>query len=508
MIHLSKSKYCQLWQCPKMAWLTKHKPELQVISENTQARFDTGNEVGDLAMGLFGDFVEVTTYNEEGKLDLVAMMERTKEEMAKGTPVICEGALAYGGLYCAVDILKKEGDGYAIYEVKSSTTSEKKNTIKPVYLADISYQKYVLEQCGVHVTGTYLVTLNGDYVRGDELEVDKLFKVIDVSELMEEEYNKVEGMLAVGEKVIPCEEEPDISISGNCHSPYDCAYIDYCMRHIPKPSVFDIANMNFNTKIKLYSQGIITYQQLIDNNVKLSDKQSHQVNFELNDCGTFIDGPKIKEFIDTLSYPIYFFDFETMQSAIPMIPGTKPYQQLTFQYSLHYIEEEGGELKHKEFLAPSGEDPRRAIAEAICRDIPKDVCVTAYNMGFEKGRIRELADAFPDLAEHLLNIEGNIKDLMVPFQSGYYYNKAMDGAYTIKKVLPALFPDDPSLDYHNLEGVQNGGDAMTIYPKLKDMPPEEQEKIIHSLLKYCELDTYALVKVWEKLVECCKDKES
>ena len=129
-----------------------------------------------------------------------------------------------------------------------------------------------------------------------------------------------------------------------------------------------------------------------------------------------------------------------------------------------------------------------------------NVCVTAYNKAFECGRIKELADAFPDLAEHLLNIRDNIVDLLVPFQSGYYYNRAMGGSFSIKSVLPAIFPDDPVLDYHNLEGVHNGGEAMTIFPKIKDMPPEEQNIARHNLLKYCELETYAMVKVWEELV--------
>ena len=504
MMHLSKSKYCQLWQCPKMAWLTKYKPELQEISEELLARFEAGNQVGDLAMGLFGDFTEVTTYNSEGKLDLVAMMEKTKEEIAKGTEVICEAAFSYNGLYCAVDILRKDGEGYAIYEVKSSTTSVKKNKIKPVYVADISYQKYVLEHCGISVSGTYLVTLNGDYVMENQLDITKLFNITDVAELVAKESENVKKMLAVGEQVLAREEEPDIAISESCHAPYDCPYKEYCMRNIPKPSVFDVHGMGFKKKLKLYNEGIITYKQLLERGKIESERQLHQIDFHLNDRNTYTNPEKIKEFLDTLSYPIYFFDFETMQSAVPQFPGTKPYQQITFQYSLHYIEKPGGELKHKECLATSGEDPRRTIAEALCRDIPKDVCVTVYNKGFECEKIRELAKAFPDLADHLLNIERNIKDLMIPFQSGFYYDKAMNGLYTIKSVLPALYPDDPTLDYHNLEGVHNGGEAMTIFPKIKDMPKEEQEQVIKSLLKYCELDTYALVKVLEKLQECCK----
>lgn len=159
-----------------------------------------------------------------------------------------------------------------------------------------------------------------------------------------------------------------------------------------------------------------------------------------------------------------------MQKGTPVIPkyiGTKPYAQIPFQYSLHYIETEGGELKHREFLAESGTDPRRKLAEQLCADIPMNVCVTAYNKAFECTRLKELAETFPDLAEHLLNIRDNIVDLLVPFQSGYYYNRAMGGSFSIKSVLPAIFPDDPELDYHNLEGVHNGGEAMTIFPKIK-----------------------------------------
>lgn len=224
------------------------------------------------------------------------------------------------------------------------------------------------------------------------------------------------------------------------------------------------------------------------------------MEYYLKDKGTYIDRQGIRDFLDTLSYPLYFLDFETMMPVIPKYIGTKPYSQITFQYSLHYIEHEGGELKHKEFLGESGTDPRRALAEQLCEDIPTDVCVTAYNKAFECTRIKELAGYYPDLAEHLLNIESNMKDLLVPFQSGYYYNRAMGGSFSIKSVLPAIFPDDPSLDYHNLEGVHNGGEAMTVFPKIQFMSPEEQKTARRNLLKYCELDTFAMVKVWQELV--------
>ena len=224
------------------------------------------------------------------------------------------------------------------------------------------------------------------------------------------------------------------------------------------------------------------------------------MKFALEDRETYIEKENIRAFLDTLSYPIYFLDFETIQPVIPRYVGTKPYAQIPFQYSLHYIECEDGELKHKEFLAEAGMDPRRALAEQLCMDIPMNVCVTAYNKAFECTRLKELAETFPDLSEHLLNIGANIKDLLVPFQSGYYYNRAMGGSFSIKSVLPAIFPNDPSLDYHNLEGVHNGTEAMTIFPKIKNMLLEEQIDVRRNLLKYCELDTYAMVKVWEELV--------
>ncbi len=190
MISLSKSKYCNFWQCPKMAWLNKYKPEEKTEDSGLDAVLTRGNEVGDLAMGLFGDFVEVTAYSED-KLDLSAMIKRTKEEIEKGTEVICEASFSYNGLYCAVDILKKEDDGYAIYEVKSSSEGEEEPEPKAVYVADISYQKYVLEHCGIKVTDTNLVTLNKDYIREDELDIQKLFLIIHVDDRVRDEIANV-----------------------------------------------------------------------------------------------------------------------------------------------------------------------------------------------------------------------------------------------------------------------------------------------------------------------------
>ena len=268
--------------------------------------------------------------------------------------------------------------------------------------------------------------------------------------------------------------------------------------------MFDLYRFGFKKEIEYHKKGIVSYEDLEHDSVMKNHIRSLQVRHELHDLGTYTDKKGIKKFLNTLSFPLYFLDFETMQPIIPEFVGTKPYAQIPFQYSLHYLESPNGELKHKEFLGVSGEDPRRAIAEQLCADIPKNVCVLAYNKGFECGRIRELASYFPDLAEHLLNIEKNIKDLIDPFRAGHYYNRAMGGSFSIKSVLPAIYPDDPSLDYHNLEGVHNGSEAMDLFPKIKDLPIDEQATARHNLLKYCELDTYAMVKVWEELVRVTK----
>ena len=493
-MHLSKSKYCLLWQCPKLLWLEQNHPELKTEDPSREDRMVVGNEVGDLAMGLFGDFVETTILKEDGRPDIPAMLEKTQQCLADGVENICEAAFSYNGLYCAVDILRKENGGYAIYEVKSSTHAS------DVYGADIAYQKYVLEHCGITVTGTYLVCIDSDYVRGEELDIQGLFKVIDMADWVELEYPVVDSHLKVAEKTLASETEPVRDIGEHCTNPYDCPYWAYCSRHLPQPSVFDLYRLAGNKKFDYYRKGFISFKDLLGA-VKLNDKQTRQIQHQLADMPDEIHKDDIRAFLDTLSYPIYFFDFETMQQAIPQYPGAHPYAQIPFQYSLHYIETPGGELKHKEFLAESGTDPRRAIAESICRDIPMHTCVVAYNRGFECSRLNELALLFPDLAPHLLNVRSNIQDLLVPFQSGYYYNRAMGGSFSIKSVLPALFPNDPELDYHNLTGVHNGGEAMTIFPKIKDMPPDEAAETRRNLLAYCKLDTYALVKVFQRLQE-------
>ena len=510
MKRLSKSRYTLFSQCPKALWLRVYKPEKAEVDEALQARFEKGNEVGDLAMRLFGDFKEVTVKNTDGSLDIAKMIELTQQYMDEGVENICEASFICEGGYCAVDILRKTADGWAIYEVKSTSFPEFNGQEAKLekYAPDIAYQKWVLEQCGVNVTGTYLVCLNSDYVRHGELDIQQLFVVNDMKEMVENESLKVPARVSQAMKVINNEQEPDTELSECCMKPYGCAFWEYCKRQhgVPSPSVFDIyggkgkGGFTFKKKLDCYNQGLVTFEDL--RSTDIGPIQNMQIEAALTDK-EYINTEGIRKFLKKLSYPLYFLDFETMQDAVPQYDGAKVYAQITFQYSLHIKENDTAPYKHREFLAPSdGSDPRRALAEQLCRDIPMDVCTLAYNKMFECGRIRELASLYPDLAPHLLNIADHIIDLIGPFRAGDYYVPAMGGSFSIKSVLPALFPYDPELDYHNLDDrCQNGGDAMTIFPRIKDMEPEEAKASRQALLNYCKLDTWAMVKVWQKLKE-------
>lgn len=488
-IYLSKSKYCSAVQCPKMLWLKENKPDEFDSSVMNDAILEKGNEVGDLAMGLFGDFTEVPYGNRTEMINL------TKKLIDDNVPVITEASFSYDGLFCSVDILKNLGNNQVeMYEVKSSTS------IHDIYLDDVSYQCYVLKNLGFDVKKASLVHINRNYVRKGELDLEKLFVINDITDIAFSKQDEIADNISYLENYMSQTNEPDDDIGEHCFSPYDCGFFSYCTKHLPRPNVFDVAGANRSKKFDCYRKGIISFDDLLTCDV-FSGHQYKQIEHEVYGQPPFIDEKDIREFMKCLSYPIYFLDFESFQPVIPLFENSRPYDQIVFQYSLHYIETEDGELHHKEFLAYPGCDPRRKLAERLCEDIPKDVCVTAYNMGFEKMCIKGLSELYPDLAEHLMNIHENIKDLMIPFRRKMYYDKAMEGSYSIKYVLPALFPDDPALDYHNLEGVHNGSEASATFSEMAKMDKKTLEEYRGYLLKYCGLDTYAMVKIWEKLKE-------
>ena len=493
IIGLSKSKYCRGVQCPKMLWMDRYKQE-EAEDILSKSLMENGKKVGDIARGYFGKYDLV-----EFDPDKTIMAEKTREFMKAGSANIAEASFLTEGLYCAVDILHKDEKGYDIIEVKSSTE------VKDIYTDDIAFQYYVLKRCGVDVRRIFLMHLDSSYVRHGELDLKKLFILEDFTHVAKGKYTEVEANIQRLRDYVNTEKEPVYDIDTYCEVPYACAYYRYCTKHIPKPSVFEVRGLKAAKKYEYYHQGIVTFEDLIKRKIKLSRKQMKQVEAAYYDRMDEIDADAVNDFLDTLSYPLYHLDFETFQQAIPKYDGLSPYSQIPFQYSLH-IEHADATLEHREFLAKEGTDPRRAIAESLCKDFPEHVCVLAYNRSFEQRVLQNLADRFPDLAERLLDIKENIHDLMIPFQKLFYYSKTMEGSYSIKYVLPALCPDDPGLDYHALEGVHNGSEASETFADMPNHTPEEIRNMRNNLLKYCCLDTLAMVKVLEKLREAVKDR--
>lgn len=489
-MNLSKSKYCRGLLCKKMLWLDIFHPEYADDELVNQAVFDNGNVVGDVAMGYFGDFFEIPFSD-----NLNDMISLTNKKMKEGCNVIAEASFVYDDNFCSVDILKKNGDFYDIYEVKSSTE------VKDIYREDVSYQYYVLTNLKLNIRNVYIMYVNSNYVRRGELNLKELFLLEDVTEYAKNRYEYVRDKICELKNID--DSVCDIDIDVYCDKPYTCIYKPYCQRCLSKPNVFDIASMSVSKKYNLYHKNLITFKDILSSDEKITSKQMDQLEIELSN-DSIINKENIKSFLSTLSYPLYFLDFETFQQSIPMWDMVKPYMQIPFQYSLHFMNEKGGLLFHKEFLAKEGENPMRALALKLIEDIPGDVCVLAYNMSFEKSIIKRLAYMFPDLSDDLMKIYNNIKDLMIPFYNHDFYVKEMKGSYSIKYVLPALCGND--LNYKKLDEVHNGSEAMNAYLNLDKKSNEEIIKTRNNLLKYCELDTLAMVKILDKLYEVIDDE--
>jgi hypothetical protein len=407
-----------------------------------------------------------------------------------------------------VDILHKNSDDtYEIYEVKSSSWGKSKQ-LKDIekYFPDVSFQYYVLNGLDLNVSKASLTLLNGDYVRGKSLNVDKLFFHKDItSEVVSLQGDIVSYIADFNNVLSDGNNEPNIDIGHYCgnNKSKNCDAHDYCwqlQRNIPEYSVFNIFSLTKNAKsLQLYKQDVVKIED-IPSSFKLTPIQKFYVDSWKLKKDTF-NKTKIYDFLDSLTYPIYHFDFETFQQAIPQFEGISPNKQIPFQYSLH-IESSNGLLEHKEFLAKSGVDPRLSIVKSIVNDIPKDVTVLAFHASFEKSRLKELASSYPEHSQHLMNIHDNIVDLEKPFSNRNFYLSQMKGRSSIKVLLPLLVPEMETA-YKNLEIIHNGGEAMRVFPRLEHMTDKgEILKIRNSLIEYCKLDTYAMVK----LLNVIKDK--
>lgn len=480
---LSKSHFVRGLQCHKSLWLHKHRPELrQNQSMAQQAILDSGSDVGLLAQGLFPDGIMIPY---EG-LTFDAQVVQTQMAIKNGITTIYEAAFFYNGLLIKTDILHKGPSGWELYEVKSSTEC------KARYIKEIAMQYFVVTGAGLPLSSAGLVHINNNYVKNGAINITGLFTVRDVTSAVVNMQATVIEQLASMVEMLGM-DEPCIDIGRHCSDPYDCDFKKHCWSHIPKHSVFNLGGKGVN-KFDLYKRGLVGLDQLplgILNRRQKIEAEAFQRQTE------HIDSGKVRVFLESLWYPLCFLDFETTyMNPVPLFDGTRPYQQVPFQYSLHCIAHKGAELSHHEFLSPPGIDPRHTFLSSLLDSIPEGACILAYNSKFEVERLRELAASFPEYSERIDQIICRVRDLMKPFASRHIYFPQMNGSHSIKVVLPALVPE---LSYKNLE-ISNGSLAAESYLKMyHSTDSTEIARTRSALLEYCKLDTLAMVRILEKM---------
>lgn len=481
---LSKSLYIRGLQCHKALYFEKHCSELKDESAaDAKARFAAGNEVGDLARDLFPGGVLVPYV----KGDFAIQFKQTSDAMASGRKVIHEASFEHDGTIVKVDILRKVGKGWQIYEVKSGTA------LKEVYEHDAALQYFVLTGAGIPVTKVFVTHLNSEYQRRGELDLAQLFTVVDVTKEAKALQAGIATEIAAQRKMLAGKKPPKIDIGPHCSTPYDCDFSGHCWQHLPEESVFDLRGKGVD-KFKLYRNNMVALKDVpLD---LLNGKQRQQAGAAAKKK-VIVDRERLREFLAQLWYPLCFLDFETFQSPVPPYDGLRPYQQVPFQYSLHYQKKRNGKLYHREFLAAPATDPRKEFLERLLADIPEGACILAYNKSFEIGRLKELAEHFPKYRKKIQAIIDNVVDLIDPFRQRMIYSWKQRGSHSIKQVLPAFVK---GMSYEGM-AIADGGEAMEAYHEMCAVAdrPEELGELRTALLAYCRQDTLAMVRLVEVL---------
>jgi len=479
---LSKTLYMRGLQCPKSLWLDRKQPQVRTApTPDLVARWEAGTEVGVYAQLLFPGGVEVPF---EGQTK-VQQLGQTQELLANGAQTIYEATFSHGGVFVRADILHKARDGWELYEVKSASE------VKPHFPDDLAIQYFVLTGCGIPLRRASIVHIDTRYVRRGEIDPQALFATQDLTDEVRKKQPAIPAELARMRKVL-AGGLPAIDIGPHCTDPYECDFIDHCWKHIPEHSIFDLSGRGVD-KWELYRQGIVRMDDVPLE--RLNGAQRMQAEFHRS-RSEHVDPDAIREFLERLRYPLYFLDFETFGDAIPPFDITRPYQQIPFLYSVHRLDSPGGTLRHSEFLASPGKDPRDELTERLLAAIPEGACVLAYNKTFEAGVLKGLADRFPAHRDRLLAIADGMLDLMVPFRRREIYHWRMEGSYSLKSVLPVLAPE---LSYDGM-AIREGTQASLVYLGLEKMEDDrERRQAEENLRAYCRQDTLGMVKLLDKM---------
>lgn len=483
---LSKSSFIRGVQCEKHLYLYKyHYNEMDKVSEMQEAVFKRGTDVGKLAQQLFPDGIDASP---KSAFEYSKAIAETKELIQKKQKIIYEASFFFSEVLSIADIVVNESGTLEIFEVKSSVS------ISETYLQDAALQYWVISNSGYKIKDFSIIYINNQYVRNGNLELDELFKIESVLNLILPMQDWVQEKVNRFKEVLRKKTIPSIDIGEHCHNPYICSFFQYCRKHIPDNSVFDLSGLHLDKKYDLYRNGIIKLEDIPDD-VKLPKSAGLQLDV-YKSKRNIIDKIAIKDFLSGLNYPVYFMDFETFQPAVPMFDNSKPYMQIPFQYSVHYKKSKESIPEHFDFLAEAANDPRVKFIINLLKITKGKGDIITYNKTFEISRLKEIAETFPEYNDEIHDRISRIKDLMLPFQKKYYYTNDMKGSYSIKYVLPALIPD---LSYENLT-INEGGLASIKFESLfyeTDLIRIACTRT--NLLEYCKLDTFAMVKLLEKL---------
>ncbi len=483
---VTKAKYMTGLQCPKALWFSTHRKDLAAPFDSGMGQMEAGIEVGQLARQLYPNGLLVNEKPES----LLAMVEKTKAAISGGATTLYEAsAMSPDGAYAKADILVKKAEGWHLIEVKSSTS------IDDNHIEDVALQYHVFQSAGYDIARCYLVLINNKYVRQGDIDISQLFYSQELTEQAKLKQAQVIQTLQSLHNTVSQNNEPVVAIGAQCGNPYECSYKAHCWKDVPEYSIFNLLSSKkkaaeVGKQIGSYNIDDLPDSQLPKKGAKVIELKAYREN------QVVIDKPALTEFLKLLQYPLYFLDYETISHPIPMFDGTKPYQQVTFQFSLHIKKAAESMLEHKQFLHNFRTDPREEFIEKLIAVMGNTGSVIVYNQAFEEGCNNDLAEAFPQYAPQIKAINARMVDLLIPFSKRWAYHPAQRGSASIKKVLPAFTQES----YEELE-IANGANASGQYLEFmqKGLPEAQKEKLWNDLTAYCELDTYAMVKLLEVL---------
>ena len=464
-------------QCPKRLHLEVHRPDLKHFSSATEAVFATGHQVGAIARDVLGREGGVFIDRNGG---VRATLEKTAALAEQGAPAIYEAAFQHNDVLVYVDILRRDDEGWRLIEVKST------GRVKDEHLSDCAVQTWVARGAGHPIAGVSLAHIDSSFVYPGGGCFAGIFTEADITSEVEERLALVPTWVENAARAA-AEAEPAVDVGTHCTSPYECPFHAHCW---PMGARYPVTGLGGH-KDKLAELVCNGYSDICEVPEDALHLDIHKRIRRITVSGE----PELLEQAATLTrglqYPRSFLDFETINPAIPVWPGTRPFQALPFQWSCH-IERSPGSFSHTAFLDVSGEPPMRPLAEALLEALGHAGPILTYS-SYEKRVINGLVARFPDLAAALGALIGRLVDLH-PIAKRNYYHPDMLGSWSIKSILPTVAPD---MRYSDLEEVQDGTVAGAAYLEAIDPATSDarREHLKARLLDYCRFDTQAMVRL-------------